>query len=311
MTVKRMQTNLFSLLGMVKDSSDKDLDWFLGFAEEFICFTQFGTSNHPNIQADIVSTNEPNYHFIQYSGNGNNITRPINADLFLTPSTYKKEFAMFRKSIASIKSIKEDSVARINLNKVLYTCQQSVACTFDASGDANEARKRNGGYFEMLIKSVIKHCGLNVNDNNIALNLPKSNEKMNFERDVVLLNEHNEEKAVGQLKTTSKDRIDKVFLDRFMYNKLMGKEIVHFAIFLNDVQRNKGKVRFDNNQNSLYGINSTFLPGHFKAYSIAFSPLDGVYYLDIRPNMKNDAYLSKHIHTFDKFLVEDMWSFVQ
>lgn len=43
---------------------------------------------------------------------------------------------------------------------------------------------------------------------------------MKFEHDIILLNSKNEEKAIGQLKTSSKDRIDKIFLDKHMYNKL-------------------------------------------------------------------------------------------
>lgn len=96
---------------------------------------------------------------------------------------------------------------------------------------------------------------------------------MKFEHDIILLNSKNEEKAIGQLKTSSKDRIDKIFLDKHMHNKLKKIDIPHFAIFLNDVQRKENKNK------AVYGINSTFLPDHFKAYTIALNPLDGVYYL--------------------------------
>ena len=75
----------------------------------------------------------------------------------------------------------------------------------------------------------------------------------------------------------------------------------HFAIFLNDVQR-KGKE-------GKYGINATFLPGHFKGYTIKLNPLDGVYYFDIRPNMKTEDILKDHIKTFDNFLLNDVWNF--
>lgn len=64
---------------------------------------------------------------------------------------------------------------------------------------------------------------------------------MKFEHDIILLNSKNEEKAIGHLKTSSKDRIDKIFLDKHMYNKLKKIDIPHFAIFLNDVQRKENK----------------------------------------------------------------------
>lgn len=87
------------------------------------------------------------------------------------------------------------------------------------------------------------------------------------------------------MKTSSKDRLDK--------------------IFLNDVQR-KNARRIDQ-----YGINSTFLPGHFKGFTVKLNPLDGVYYCDIRPNMRNDKILKEHIKTIDHFFYTDVWSLLE
>ena len=56
-----------------------------------------------------------------------------------------------------------------------------------------------------------------------------------------------------------------------------------------------------------YGINATFLPGHFKAYTLKLNPLDGVFYCDIRPNMVDDELLSQHIRTIDHFFFSDLW----
>ncbi len=89
-----------------------------------------------------------------------------------------------------------------------------------------------------------------------------------------------------------------------MYNKIKDVDIPHFAIFLNDVQRKENKNK------ALYGINSTFLPGHFKAYTVALNPLDGVYYF-LRPSITNDVFLNERIKSFDNFLVEDMWKFIE
>ena len=67
--------------------------------------------------------------------------------------------------------------------------------------------------------------------------------------------------------------------------KLTEKQTPHIAIFLNDVQRKNTKKENE------YGINSTFLPGHFKGYTVKLNPLDGVYYCDIRPNMITESIL--------------------
>lgn len=60
-----------------------------------------------------------------------------------------------------------------------------------------------------------------------------------------------------------------------------------------------------------YGINTTFLAGRFKGYTVKLNPLDGVYYFDPRPNMLNDGFLSRHIKTFDYFICNDIWNFLE
>ena len=118
----------------------------------------------------------------------------------------------------------------------------------DVLNNSNKAKKKNGNYFEILIRNTVKTCGINIDDKDEIVNLADTDETMKFEHDIILLNSKNEEKAIGQLKTSSKDRIDKIFLDKHMYNKLKKIDIPHFAIFLNDVQRkeNKNKAVFGN-----------------------------------------------------------------
>ena len=297
---------LYSLLGKVEDDYNKDLSWFLDFAEEYLDFTRFGERVTPNIQADIVSQNESNYHFIQYKDDGKHcVTRPINSDLFLKAKDYSKARKTFKESLPFIQDVKDDTKIRKTINAVIYTCQQSIGCTLDALNNSNKAKKKNGNFFEILIRDTVKACGINIDDKDEIVSLSANNETMKFEHDIILLNSKNEEKAIGQLKTSSKDRIDKIFLDKYMYNKLKEIDIPHFAIFLNDVQRKENKNK------AIYGINSTFLPGHFKAYTIALNPLDGVYYLDLRPSITKDTFLKERIKTFDNFLVEDMWKFLK
>jgi len=298
---------LYSLLEKVEnDTTMKGLTWFLDIADEYLNFTNFGEAFTPNIQADIVSQNESNYHFIQYKDDGHHcVTRPINSDIFLKAKEFSTARKIFEYSLPNIKEIKYDTDARKIINQIIYTCQQCIGCTLDALNNSNKAKKKNGSYFEILIRNTVKACGVNIDDKDEVVLLPDSKETMKFEHDIILLNSENKEKAIGQLKTSSKDRIDKIFLDKYMYNKIKEVDIPHFAIFLNDVQRKENKNK------ALYGINSTFLPGHFKAYTVALNPLDGVYYLDLRPAITKDAFLNEQIRTFDNFLVEDMWKFIK
>ena len=298
---------LYSLLEKVEnDTTTKDLTWFLDVADEYLNFTNFGEVFTPNIQADIVSQNESNYHFIQYKDDGHHcVTRPINSDVFLKAKEFSAARKIFEYSLSNIKELKYHTDERKIINQIIYTCQQCIGCTLDALNNSNKAKKKNGSYFEILIRNTVKACGVNIDDKDEVVLLPDSKETMKFEHDIILLNSENEEKAIGQLKTSSKDRIDKIFLDKYMYNKIKGVDIPHFAIFLNDVQRKENKNK------ALYGINSTFLPRHFKAYTVALNPLDGVYYLDLRPAITQDSFLNERIKTFDNFLVEDMWKFIK
>ena len=128
--------------------------------------------------------------------------------------------------------------------------------------------------------------------------------KMSYQHYLLLYNE-DELKVIGSVKTSSKDRIDKIFMDEFLYNKLTETAIPHIAIFLNDVQRKNTK-----RENS-YAVNSNFLTGHFKAFTVKLNPLDGVYYCDIRPNMQKDNLLKQNIQTIDHFFCEDVWKLIE
>ena len=73
------------------------------------------------------------------------------------------------------------------------------------------------------------------------------------------------------------------------------------AIFLHDVQRaRRGE--------SIFGINSTFKTNHFLGYTVALSKLDGVYYVDPRPDMKTNVRLRDQISDFQNFLARDLWT---
>jgi hypothetical protein len=107
---------------------------------------------------------------------------------------------------------------------------------------------------------------------------------------------------VGSVKTTSKDRIDKIFLDKYLLTKLLGRNIPVVAIFLHDVQRAK-------KGNSIFSVNSTFKSNHFLGYTVALNRLDGVYYVDPRPEMISNQRLREQIRDFQTFLIRDLWTF--
>lgn len=169
-----------------------------------------------------------------------------------------------------------------------------------------------GQLFETLVKLIIQEVGIECEPRTINIPIPGFPDyEMSYELDLVFSRNKaiitsetkfiNVSEVVGSVKTTSKDRIDKVFLDKYLLTKLLGRDIPVIAIFLHDVQRAK-------KGNSIFGVNTTFKSNHFLGYTVALNKLDGVYYVDPRPEMTTNARLREQIFYFQQFLVKDLWS---
>ena len=275
-----------------------NIEKYIDFSKEYLEF--IGTE----LQAKIIAQNENNYCFFQYKRDGEyNITRPVNCDLFLVAEKYAESQREILYALEHIRDIRNDAATRKLVNDYIYTTQQTIGCALDAlpSSKTNASRKINGDLFEQLIQLIMKKIGLIVESETISVPIPDSSETMKYQNDLEIKVDGNIV-AVGSVKTSSKDRIDKVFLDKLMYNRLTKTETPHFAIFLHDVQRAGNEPN--------YKVGQTFLTGHFKAYTIGLNPLDGVYYCDLRPVMKNDRVLKEHIKSLDHLLCEDVWNYI-
>jgi hypothetical protein len=293
------------LKNLVNIACDKEyfikLEDYIHFALHYLEFIK------TDLQAVIVSRNEHHYQFFQYKEDGTyNVTRPVNSNLMYDYETFEQSSSEFLKIIPSIRDY-DSSERRTIVNRIIYTAQQCIGAALDAlpARKSNTARKINGDLFERFIRLVIAATGIEVRDGTVSVPVEidgKTAFSMNYQHDLIIQSAE-EIKAIGSVKTSSKDRIDKIFIDKFLYNKLTDTDTPHFAVFLNDVQR-KGKE-------GKYGVNATFLAGHFKGYTIKLNSLDGVYYCDIRPNMLSEAILKDHIKTFDHFVFTDIWRFVE
>jgi hypothetical protein len=297
-----------TLKQLVKNATDKsqfkDLQSYIKFCLDYLNYVS------DNLQAVIVSQNENHYCFYQYDKTANfQISRPINTNLMYKSDEFEKISKEYLKILKSLKKSKTSSVSvREIINNSTYTIQQSIGAALDAlpAGKSNTARKLNGDLFEYFIRLIINEIGVNCRAGVVQIPVVVEGEKlfdMSYQHDLII-DKDDEIRLIGSIKTSSKDRIDKIFIDKFLYNKLTEKQTPHIAIFLNDVQRKNTKKENE------YGINATFLPGHFKGYTVKLNPLDGVYYCDIRPNMKTEKILKDHIKTFDNLLVEDIWKFI-
>jgi hypothetical protein len=294
-----------TLKRLIHIASDKErftsLETYISFCRSFLDYTA------GNLQARIVAKSETHYQFFQYKKEGGfQITRPINSRLMLDANSAMVLNSQFLSLIKNLREQRVDTAPnRVLINRAIYTIQQSIGATLDAlpAGHSNRARKINGDLFERLISLVLNRAGVDCTSGVVSVPVMvdgMAQFEMNFQHDLVV-KEGELVKIIGSVKTSSKDRLGKIFFDKFLFHRLTEKDVPHIAIFLNDVQRKNTKTPRE------YSVNSTFLPGHFKVFTVKLNPLDGVYYCDIRPNMTTEPILRDHIKTFDHFLFADLW----
>jgi len=291
---------------LIEHATDKDrfttIDEYFEFSFRYLEYI-----DNDGLEARIRSQNETHYQFFQYREEGTfNITRPINSMLMYNAEHVERASIQFKETLELLRSGDHPpEESRENVIRTIYTTQQSIGAALDGLpvGRSNQARKLNGDLFERLIRLLV--IALDIDCVSGVMQVPVKDDngnvlfKSSYQHDL-LISKNGELKVIGSVKTSSKDRIDKVFMDKFLYNRLTGTALPHIAIFLNDVQRKKTS-RADR-----YGISATFLPGHFKAYTVKLNALDGVYYCDIRPNMVSDPMLSDQIKTIDHLFYSDL-----
>lgn len=300
-----MSLDLNELIETVEDKTNfSDTFDYLNFSLDALDYIE------KNNQAKIVAQNETNYCFYQFNEEARyKITRPFNSNLLYSSKDYKKKVEQFLVEMETLKKNgeKADKKNREVINRVMYTSQQCVGFILDSVG-GNIARKLAGDHFEKFIGLFFNGIGIECRNGTCQVPVKVDNEvmcKMQYQHDLIFEDKNTKDiKLIGSVKTTSKDRIDKIFIDKYLYSILTETQLPHIAIFLHDVQRKNTK---DPQQ---YSINGTFLPGHFKGYTIKLNPLDGVYYFDLRPNMLSDKLLKDQIKQFDVLIYEDIWNFI-
>lgn len=221
----------------------KDIDAFIKFSKEYLTYIS------DNLQAVIVSQNENHYQFYQYDKTANfQITRPINSGLMYDAKDFDAVSKEYVKILKNIKDIdKNDLELRKIINDTTYTIQQSIGAALDGlpAGESNKARKLNGDLFEHFIRLIIEEIGVTCRSGVVKIPVKVKGQtefNMSYQHDLII-EQNNDIKVIGSIKTSSKDRIDKIFIDKFLYNKLTDTATPHIAIFLNDVQRKKQRKK--------------------------------------------------------------------
>lgn len=100
---------------------------------------------------------------------------------------------------------------------------------------------------------------------------------------------------VVSIKTTSKDRMSKIFIDKILLERFVGHKQKVIGIFLNDVQRKEH-----------HSISYTLVSGLFMVYSNFLTELEGIYYLD-PPPIVNTTPFNQYIKPFSELLNKDLW----
>ncbi|MGV0025095.1 hypothetical protein [Phormidesmis priestleyi] len=201
---------------------------YISFCKGYLRFIEAG------LQAKIVSQNENHYQFYQYQGYGYyNITRPISTSLMYEMDSFDTAAVEFLQALEQLKDrqLPDDRLRQV-IVCTIYTIQQSIGAALDAlpSGKSNQARKVNGDLFERLIRLIISALNVECVAGTVQVPIKDDSGKVLFNTSYqhdLLISEEDELKIIGSVKTSSKDRIDKIFVDKFLYSKLTNTALPH------------------------------------------------------------------------------------
>ncbi len=232
--------------------------------------------------------------------------RPINKNLFIFKiEEFNKQYSRFLKILEQLseRNFEFNKSDYLIIDKVVYTIQQSIGIGLDLLVESNSAKKHVGNRFEELIRLIVTEMG--VSNKKIILKIPYSKkDSYRCETDLIISpfdevrsnpNDIDVSEIVISLKTTSKDRMGKIFIDKLLMSKFVKHKVKIVGIFLNDVQRKQEDK-----------VSSTLVSNLFLVYTKFLTKLEGVYYIDI-PYRVKDSSLKKYIFPFSKFIFKDIW----
>ena len=235
--------------------------------------------------------------------------RPINTRLFISGSTnFQIIFTRFSELLVRIQKGERTFSAEelLLIDQTLYTIQQSIGAGLDLLVNPNSARKHVGNRFEELIKVIFTEIG--ISNKKTILQIPYETDEgtkvYKCENDLILSpynsvrstsNPLDKGEIVVSVKTTSKDRMGKMFIDKILLERFVKHDQKVIGIFLNGVQRKEE----DN-------VSYTLVSGLFMVYSNFLTELEGVYYLDPPPNAKKEPY-NKYMKSFSELIAFDIW----
>lgn len=265
----------------------------------------------PNVITD--SKRKGHYVIHKSTSAGNTkFLRPINEKLFIADTKlFEERYRQLKLSFQQIKEKKGknelEEEALKNIDSVVYTIQQALGCGMDLLINSNSARKHIGNRLEELMKSIFSEIG--ITNKKVVLKIPYEQEgktkTYKCENDLILspyekvkssASNIDKKEIVVSVKTSSKDRMGKIFIDKMLLQEFVGHEVKVIGIFLNDVQRKKSD-----------SISYTLVSGLFMVYTNFLTKLEGVYYLDSPPQAEREPY-NEHLHLFSELITDHVWA---
>lgn len=241
--------------------------------------------------------------------------RPFQKELFIRqPGDFETAFIDFMEILSQAKTNKHFADKDYHIvDSVVYTIQQSIGIGLDLMVKANSARKHVGNHFEELIKALFLELGISFKK--IVLSIPyetdEGNKYYRCETDVVIspfkeVQSNSKyihpKEIVISLKTTTKDRMPKIFIDKLLMERFVGHPVKVIGISQNDIQRKE--------ENGNIKISSTFVSNLFMVYTKFLAELNGYYYIDM-PSKTLQTPFNNHIFPFSKFLLKDVWEILE
>ena len=285
---------------------DKDLQTTKTNLDEFGQLTTRILQYLPNVLSDSFQKNDYIIYTSDIAGTKKFI-RPINQKLFIgNVDDFESNLKQLQNIFLQIKNGNKINTEQKNIiDRTLYTIQQAIGAGLDLLVNPNSARKHVGNRFEELIKVIFTEIG--VANKHIVLQIPYQTDEgtktYKCETDLILSPYKSvkststfldENEIVVSVKTTSKDRMGKIFIDKILIERFLNHPQKFIGIFLNDVQR-----KSSNN------ISFTLVSGLFMVYSTFLTQLDGIYYLDPPPNAGKAPY-SNHMKRFSELITNDL-----
>jgi hypothetical protein len=288
-------------------SLDKDLQKNKNNLEDFFNISKRVRSYLPNVLSDSVEKNGYIIYVSDVAGSKRYL-RPVNKSLYIQDDDlFGNSYSTFLQTVSRIKfkELHFDENEKNNINSFLYTVQQSIGAGLDLMVDQNSARKHVGNRFEELIRAVFTAIG--VSNKRIVLRIPYNTgegEKIyKCENDLVLSpyekvlstpEQLDEKEVVVSVKTTSKDRMGKMFIDKILLEKFVKHPQKVIGVFNNDVQRKR------NND-----VSFTLVSGLFMVYTKFLTEVEGVYYLDPPPIAMKEPY-NRYMKPFSELITRDI-----